>query len=296
MKTAKRKPTTRKKGLGNPVAIATAANALEKRAERKAVAKANRTPNEKAQSLKNKQQGRNIALYGAGAIGLFFIGRGVLRRIERSKAINKIGTNSPEGIATSMSGRFFSALIQTNAFINDWFGDGTDEEALYQLAQEMGEQGITLGMVAKYYQDIYKRDLIKDMNEIDAQEKAKFDYIYANARNSKTAVANGLTQHGYVKSNASATLYKSIADGFLESGIGGDFPRGNIITITGGTYIGKYTGKSTKDYYEFSTSFKGDPNQYKFFVKKDLAEINTIAPLQNQLKSSAQSTDFLKNY
>lgn len=298
--TTKRKTTPRKTALGNPVALATAANAantaLEKRAQRKAVAKANRTTSEKAFDMKKREQNRKIWL-GVLATGVVLVGgKLVLDKVKRDKTINNLGNDTPEGIAASLSGRFYVAMVRTNGFINDWLGDGTDVDALYQLAQEMGEQNITLAMVAKPYNDLYKRDLIKDLNEIDANAKGKFDDIYKTAKDGKAAIAGGLKQYGYVKANKSATLYKSVADGFLESGFGGDFPRGSIITIAGGTYVGEYTGQSTESYYKFRTIFKNNSNDYTFYVKKDLVQINTIAPVQSQYKSSAQSSEFLKNY
>lgn len=261
------------------------ADNVSKARANKARAKANLTKSEREKRYGRKVKLQNVLGYLlAGGVTLYAADK-VIKKIRRNKAINTLDSSTKEGKAGLFAERFYTAFIQVSEFVNDTVGDGTDEQAIFQLAKEMGQEGITLADVSKQYRKLHpKRDFLKDFAEIDANDKAEFDYIYQQA---KIGGGQG-KRYGYVRENETAKVYKSVSEGWL---FGGESGEKLLTTLNGGQMIGEFKGISTEDFYQMATLLNGD--QYTFYVAKDLVTLKTIFEAN---KTNTQKQEIIANY
>lgn len=276
-----------------PVVIAadTAVKALDKRADRKANARKNRTVDERDNDLRNKKQNRKIVLGVLGAATVAYLGNALYNKIKRDQATNRLGTDTPEGKAAYMAERFYAAFIPSGKeWLNDNIGDGSDEEALYQLAREMGEMGITLADIAKQYNALHpNRDFVKDLQDINAAELAKFNSELAAKRSTATATSLGLTQYGYAKAGTRVELFRSVKAGLFygENGVN------ELTEIAGGTFIGTFTGFTTTEFTKFKSKLNG--KEYEYWARTEDVDINTVYD-NTKNKTAAQINEIMNNY
>ncbi|RSK24188.1 hypothetical protein [Hymenobacter metallilatus] len=111
----------------------------------------------------------------AVAGGAFLLFRKILQTMQRDKAIKDVGANSADGLALAFASRCYAAMNSGHEWWNDWFGDGTDEEALYQVARDMRSNNVPFVLVANKYKALYTRDLYADLTaELATDEMAQF--------------------------------------------------------------------------------------------------------------------------
>lgn len=292
-------PMSKKAKLGNPAAIAVASSALDKHAARKAEAKKNRTKDEADFDLEKKKQNRKIILGTVGAVAAFIIGRTVVRKIRRAKITNSLDTSTKDGLATSYAQRFFGVIVPSgHQWLNDTLGDGTDTVALYQLAEDMGKNGITVGDVVPKYRALYSsrnflgkeepRDLIADLQEIDPDELSTF---YSRLEQA-SATSGGLTQYGYIKTGKRATLQRNVDD----LPIIGEYGVGDLTELDGGQFIGVYTGVRTNEFSQFRTTLGGSvKTDYLVYVRTENVDIRTVYD-SDFGKTQNQINDIINNY
>jgi hypothetical protein len=121
---------------------------------------------------------RNLLTGGfilAVATGAFFLFRKLIQTMQRNQAIKDVGANSPDGLALALASRCYAAMNSGHEWWNDWFGDGTDEEALYQAARDMRSNQVPFALVSQKYKALYARDLYADLTtELASEEMAQF--------------------------------------------------------------------------------------------------------------------------
>jgi len=112
-----------------------------------------------------------LALCGAA----YFLVRKFITAYRHSHLVNEVGADSASGLAIGYAQRLYTAMNSGYAWWNDVFGDGTDEEAMYQVAREMHQNKVDFSLVSSKYKTLYNRELIDDLtSELGSEEIAKF--------------------------------------------------------------------------------------------------------------------------
>lgn len=117
-----------------------------------------------------------LGILGIGVgVAVYFGVRGKIKSAiaekKQEKYTNQIGTNTNEGKAAEYAQRLKTAMFSTYS----WFPDGTDEEAMYQVAKEMFSSKVTFAQVSDAYKNIFSRNLSEDMiDEMDTNDFQKF--------------------------------------------------------------------------------------------------------------------------
>jgi hypothetical protein len=110
-----------------------------------------------------------VLLLGA-SLGVYLLSRKAIRSLRRNSAEQQAGSdpNSAAALAQAMRAAFEPWGIS-------WFwGGGTDEEALYDIARRMPSMQ-TYAEVGKQYRKLYNENLqARLMDELDSSEQAKF--------------------------------------------------------------------------------------------------------------------------
>lgn len=112
--------------------------------------------------------------------GLLYFGyRQIKKGIDKSKfksASNQVDHKSPQlALASILAQRAYAAMVTGFEWWNDWFGDGTNEDELYAIAQSAHAQGVTFTMIADAYRKLYKREFQTDLkDELQSSELSKF--------------------------------------------------------------------------------------------------------------------------
>jgi hypothetical protein len=109
--------------------------------------------------------------YSAAAVGVlagvYFIGKRIIDDIRYSNTLKAYGTTTDKGLAVAYADRLYSAAY-ANLF-------ATDEDAVFETAKAMYENSVSFAEVAKAYDELFKRDLNKDLNDdLTTSEKGKF--------------------------------------------------------------------------------------------------------------------------
>lgn len=112
-----------------------------------------------------------IAAVGA----VYFLMRKLITSYRKSHLLSQVGQSSKDGLAIGFAQRIYTAMISGHEWWNDWFGDGTDEEAIYQVGREMRASQVDFNLVSSKFKVLYNRELIDDLTaELNAEEMAKF--------------------------------------------------------------------------------------------------------------------------
>lgn len=99
----------------------------------------------------------------------------VLNKINRNSAMKDIGQYTVDGMAATFASQLYNAMFSSFEWWNDWFGDGTDEDAMYQTAAQMKQYNVPMADVARQYKNLYSRDLLSDIQkELSSSEYQKF--------------------------------------------------------------------------------------------------------------------------
>lgn len=102
----------------------------------------------------------------------------------QNQLLKQVGTGSADGLAVGYAQRSYTAMISGYAWWNDLVGDGTDEEALYQVAREMKTNNVPFALVAGKYKTLYNRELLTDLtNELDTTQMRKYQAALATGMN-----------------------------------------------------------------------------------------------------------------
>lgn len=120
------------------------------------------------------------ALIGvAGAVTTYVVVKQVKKGVEQARenksayAIDKVNKKDPrEAYASSYAQRLYAAFFRVGW---SWIPDGTDEDAIFLVAQGMKDNKVPFSMVAKAYKNLYAQDLKDDLtSELDSSDLAKF--------------------------------------------------------------------------------------------------------------------------
>jgi hypothetical protein len=93
----------------------------------------------------------------------------------KSHLLNQVGQSSADGLAIGYAQRLYTAMISGYGWWNDYIGDGTDEDAIFQVGREMHANKVAFSLVSAKYKVLYNRDLLEDLSlELDTDELAKY--------------------------------------------------------------------------------------------------------------------------
>jgi hypothetical protein len=111
----------------------------------------------------------------AAVTAAYILIRKLITSYRHNKLLNEVGQNTAEGLAVGYAQRLYTAMISGYGWWNDYLGDGTDEEAIYQVGREMKAHNVPFNMVSARYKVLYDRELIDDLTlELDSEELGKF--------------------------------------------------------------------------------------------------------------------------
>jgi hypothetical protein len=117
----------------------------------------------------------------------YFLVRKAITAYRHSKLVNEVGASTQDGLAIGYAQRLYTAMISGYEVWNDWFGDGTDEDAMYQVAREMFAHKVPFALVSSKYKVLYNRELLDDVTqELDSSQVSVFQ------RAMSTGALNGL--------------------------------------------------------------------------------------------------------
>lgn len=112
-----------------------------------------------------------IAAVGA----VYLLMRKFITSYRKSHLLNQVGANSADGLAIGYAQRLYTAMVSGYGWWNDYFGDGTDEEAIYQVGRDMHQHKVDFSLVSSKYKVLYNRELIDDLTtELDSAEMGFF--------------------------------------------------------------------------------------------------------------------------
>jgi hypothetical protein len=105
----------------------------------------------------------------------YYLVRKFISSYRHAHLLNQVGTNSLDGLAIGYAQRLYASMISGHVWWNDWFGDGTDEDAMYKVAQEMYQHKVPFPLVSAKFKVLFNRELLDDIqDELNADEQAKF--------------------------------------------------------------------------------------------------------------------------
>lgn len=134
----------------------------------------------------------------AAVTAAYVLMRKFITTYRKNHLLNQVGSDSADGLAIGFAQRMYTAMISGYGWWNDVFGDGTDEEALYQVAREMKAGGVSFSLVSSKYKVLYNRELIDDLTqELNSEELQKF----------QAALQTGLAGLGAVPPSPHHLLY-----------------------------------------------------------------------------------------
>ena len=121
----------------------------------------------------------SLVLWGVvGLLAVLFLRKQFLILRSNAAAGNISGTN---GIIKQKAAQY--AVLFDNAFrawgdaywVSHWIGDGTDEQACYDIAKQMQANNVTFADVSEAYRLQFRRDLQTDLSsELTSSELTKF--------------------------------------------------------------------------------------------------------------------------
>lgn len=173
--------------------------------------------------------------------GTYFIVRKVILEIRRRKLLDQAGTNTADGLAIGYANRCYAAMFRgATEWYSDWVGDGTDEDAIFQVAREMRANGINLALVSDKYRTLYDRPLLQDLTrELDAGDLATFQNLLATGMGGPAGLA--LVIDSMIVSTAPTTVYDEHLQPVQQIPAGGRL----------GEHIGTLVQDSGHQYHEF---------------------------------------------
>lgn len=126
----------------------------------------------------------------SGLLAIILIGRRVIKSWRNDAQTNRYDKQNNTGRATQMAHEFLAAF---NPSGYTWLMgiDGTNEDIVYALAQEMNEKGINLSQVNQSYDGEFLLDL---RSELDSLELARFNSIL---NGKETFTLSGISQTTY---------------------------------------------------------------------------------------------------
>ena len=118
---------------------------------------------------------RPVWIGGGVIIGGLLLGRYLQKQHEKAVFENtqkKFGENTKEGKAVEYANLLFSAMFPSGY---TWMPDGTDEKALYAIADKMKKNRLPFSLVSQMYRNLYNRELMKDLQgELSTSELHTF--------------------------------------------------------------------------------------------------------------------------
>jgi hypothetical protein len=109
----------------------------------------------------------------------YLIIKRIYNRARQVNELNKFNTSTSAGRSVQYATLFYNAIIRTNEWMNDWFGDGTDLKTIYETAATIyQDREVNFQDVARSYRNLYNRDLLIDLQkDLSSSEYAKFNEI-----------------------------------------------------------------------------------------------------------------------
>ena len=112
------------------------------------------------------------------AIGSFFLIKKVVKKAKYTNEIKRVGDDSRLGKANAFARSLYSAFFPMGEIMSDIFGDGTDEDLIFEIAADMYRNRINFSDVSNAYKSLYNRKLLQDLQgELDPRQYAKFNDI-----------------------------------------------------------------------------------------------------------------------
>jgi hypothetical protein len=137
--------------LGNPTLLAMATN----------------------EGLQKTALGIGKAVLVGGALALaYFGGKKLLTNLKQDSVARDYGDNTEDGLAAEYAVQMYASFNP----VASWLWDGTDEEALFNVAQSMYIKKVSFGRVSTQYKRQFDRNLIDDLqNELSSDDLNKFN-------------------------------------------------------------------------------------------------------------------------
>jgi len=112
----------------------------------------------------------------AAVTAAYILIRKLITGYRKSHLLNQVGQSSADGLAIGYAQRLYTAMVSGYGWWNAYLGDGTDEDAVYQVAREMHANKVTFSLVSAKFKVIYNEDLLDLLSaELGTDELAKFN-------------------------------------------------------------------------------------------------------------------------
>lgn len=130
------------------------------------------------------------ALYTLGGVVGFFalrkISKDIVGKAKKKNVSNNFGDGTKDGLAAQFAIELYAAMHE----VATWVWDGTDEEAMYRVAQQMRVNRVSFSAVANMYNRQFSRNLLDDMqDELSSNDLNEFN-AYMNGSKTLSGITS----------------------------------------------------------------------------------------------------------